>query len=305
MIIGDPKFFTKEHFEANRGFAPGYLCELVVYCLELVSQLSRSGLKYRFKGGNSQLILLDDPRRFSIDVDIVSTVEKPHMIEVVEKITAGCELFTSCEVRVHKTKPWLPMVSFKLFFNSVYQAPEDAFVMLDAVLEEAPYGGVTMEVACLDLYRSAETVELPTISGLLADKMLCIGPDTLGIPLGKGKEAHRLKHVFDVGTLSRESVDLDEFRAALDACMEQENAMQKSSWTRPQVIEDTRKFCSEPLAYAENPPADQLEPGTYFDEISRGFEGFREVLFKENYTWQRFQDDCRQVNAMLDKIDPA
>ncbi len=303
MIVGDRKFFTRDHFEANKGFAPGYLCELVVYCLEVVSQLSRSGLTYRFKGGNSQLILLEDPQRFSIDVDIVSTVEKTEMVERVERIVADCELFTACEIRPHKTKPWLPMISFKLFFNSVYQKPEDAFVMLDAVLEPAPYGGVNRTISCMNLYRSDETVELPSLSGLLADKMLCIGPATLGIPLGKGKEAHRLKHVFDVSNLSQHAVDLDEFRDALAACMRQENELQRSEWDLRQVVEDTRKFCRAPLAHLGQPSLTQLEVGTYLDEIVRGFEEFRHVLFRVDYTWPRFQADCRQVLATLDRIE--
>lgn len=302
MIIGDKRFFTREHFEAHKGFAPAYLCELVVYCLELVSQLSRTGLSYRFKGGNSQLILLDDPQRFSIDVDIVSTVSKEEMIAAVEKATADCELFTRCEVRPHKTKPWLPMISFKIYFDSHFQEPEDAFVMLDAVLEPAPYAGVTQPVKCQDLYESEETCELPTIGGLLADKMLCIGPATLGIPMGKGKEAHRLKHVFDVATLSRHDCDLAEVREALIACMDQENKLQRSEWSLAEVTADTIKFCSEPLEHESKPPDSALEAGTYLDEIARGFDDFRKVLFRVDYTWRRFQDDCRQVISMMNKI---
>lgn len=302
MIIGDKRFFAREHFEANKGFAPAHLCELVVYCLELVSQLSRTGLSYRFKGGNSQLILLDDPQRFSIDVDIVSTVSKEEMVATVERVAAECELFTHCEVRPHKTKPWLPMISFKIFFDSHFQEPEDAFVMLDAVLEPAPYGGLIKPVKCLDLYQSDETCELPTIGGLLADKMLCIGPATLGIPMGKGKEAHRLKHVFDVATLSRHDCDMAEAREALTACMEQENELQRSEWSLPEVSADTIEFCSAPLEHESKPPDSALEAGTYLDEIARGFDDFRKVLFRVDYTWSRFRDDCRQVIAVMNQL---
>jgi len=51
MIYGDNSLFTREHYENSRGYAPAPLCELAVHCLELVSQLSAAGLKYRFKGG--------------------------------------------------------------------------------------------------------------------------------------------------------------------------------------------------------------------------------------------------------------
>ncbi len=99
MIIGAPRLFTKEHYEAHKGTAPGDLCELVVHCLELVSQLSHHKLEYRFKGGNSLLLLLQDPQRFSIDVDIVTTVSKPQLTELVDSVVAACPLFTRVEAR--------------------------------------------------------------------------------------------------------------------------------------------------------------------------------------------------------------
>jgi hypothetical protein len=303
MILGDERFFSREHFEAHKGVAPPHLCELVVYCLELVSQLAHSGLAFRFKGGNCQLILLEDPQRFSIDVDIVTTVSKDHLAGVVEKIAEDCAVFSHCDVRPHKTKPWLPMISFRLYFDSCYQGTEDAYVMLDAVLEDPPYGGTRKRVRCADLYESNETVELPTISGLLADKLLCIGPSTLGIPLGKQKEAQRLKHVFDVSTLLLHVSDTAGVRGNLEACLRQENELQQSSWTVSEVVSDTAKFCSEPLEHAKRPAEAELRPGTYLDEIVRGFDAFREHLFRARYTWGRFQDDCRSILTLLEEIE--
>ena len=89
MILGKPNCFNKEHFEAHKGVAPAHLCELVVYCLELVSQLSHHGLAYRFKGGNSLLLLLEEPHRFSIDVDIVTT-EPKQTLTTLSTISAVC-----------------------------------------------------------------------------------------------------------------------------------------------------------------------------------------------------------------------
>ena len=68
MILGDERFFTREHFETHTGVAPAHLCELVVYSLELVSQLACQGLTFRFKGGNCQLVLLDRPEIGAADL---------------------------------------------------------------------------------------------------------------------------------------------------------------------------------------------------------------------------------------------
>ena len=305
MLIGDPAYFTREHCEAHTGVAAPYLCELVIRCLELVAQLAKTKLEFRFKGGNSQLILLDAPQRFSIDVDIVTTASKDTLISLVDTIVERCDIFTRSEVRQHKTKPWLPMISFKLFFESSYQAPEEAFVMLDCVLEPPPYPGEKRPVRCGELYNSEVMVEVPTVSGLIADKLLCIGPQTMGIPLGKNKEAQRLKHVFDVAVLSTEPHDHDVMRHALVDIMMQENRIQKSTWTASDVIADTRRFCELPLQLHHRPPSDILVPGTYLDEIARGFDGFRNHPFRAEYTWPRLQDDCRKILALLDAVEAA
>lgn len=300
--IGDRRYFQREHFEAHRGQAPAYLSELVVHCLELVAQLAARKLDFRFKGGNSQLVLLEAPRRLSIDVDIVTTVGKEPLTKLVEEIQRECDAFTKVETRAPKTKPWLPMISFKLFFNSHYQPAEEAYVMLDAVLEAPPYGGVRKQVKCGALYASNETCELPSVSGLIGDKMLCISPATCGIPLGKNKEAQRLKHVFDIGTLSRHSPDHAEIRSALHACLAQENKLQNSAWSWPEVAKDTAKFLAEARAYASPPALDGIEKGTYLWEIVRGFDDFRKHVWRDDYTWSHFVADCEAAHAIAESV---
>ena len=302
MIYGNEIFFTKEHIESQSGHAPKMLCELVVYSLELVSQLSATGLKYRFKGGNSLLILLEDPMRFSIDVDIVTDATKDKVIEIAESIAKECQLFSKVEIRQHKTKPWLPMISFKFFFDSLFQSAEDAFVMLDVVLEPAPYPGQVKQVKCLDIYSSNQQVEVPTIAGLIGDKLLTMGPATLGIPIGKGKEAQRLKHVFDVSLLSRQSYELDDVMDSIKGCMIQEMRIQKNSFSLKEVIDDTILFLSKPMSYGNKPPLEECEGDHYLYETVKGFEDFRKHLFKIDYTWEMFRESCSDVVNILNEL---
>ena len=302
VLLGDERFFRKDHYEAQTGHAPAHLCELVVHCLEVVGQLAKRGLEFRFKGGNSLLVLLADPQRFSIDVDIVTTESKERLHELVEAIATECPPFTRWESRAPRTKPWLPMISFKLHFESVYQPEEDAFVMLDCVLEPPPYPGVWRPVQCGEIYACDAEVEVPSVSGLIGDKLLTLGPSTLGIPLGKNKEAHRLKHVFDLGLLSREPWSADEVRASVDGCMGQENRIQGTHHDWHAVAHDTERFLRAPLAHPEPPPLESVDEGTYLYETVKGFEDFRKHLFKIDYRWPMFQDDCRRVLGVLAKL---
>jgi hypothetical protein len=300
MILGDHTHFVRDHFEAHAGTAPPYLCELVVHCLELVSLLEHHGLAFRFKGGNSLLVLLEDPQRFSIDVDIVTTESKENMIALVERVVAASRVFHRFESRAPKTKPWLPMISFKLFFESHYQPPEESFVMLDAVLEPPPYPGVRKTVRCGAIYRSATEVEVPSISGLIGDKLLTLGPSTLGIPLGKSKEAQRLKHVFDVALLSRQGYDAAAVRASVDGCLAQENRIQGSTHDWPTTRADTLRFLEAALAHETQPST--AEPMTYLGEITTGFDPFRKHLFRTQYTWSRLREDASEVLRVIETI---
>jgi hypothetical protein len=302
VILAKPDVFTKEHYEAQRGLAPAPLCELVVHCLELVSQLCNRGLAFRFKGGNSLLVLLQDPQRFSIDVDIVTTEPKDRLIALVGEIADGCEAFTRWESRQPKTKPWLPLISFKLFFESVYPQAEQPFVMLDVVLEPAPYEGIVRQVRCGSLYESGERVEVPSVSGLIGDKLLAIGPSTLGIPIGKGKEAQRLKHVFDVALLSRQGHDPEAVRRAIHACQVQEERIQGRNFSWAEIAQDTIRFCSEPLALAVPPSIETLEPGSYLREIVQGFDDFRRHLLRADYGWSEFRRDCGAVADLVGSL---
>jgi hypothetical protein len=320
MPVAKKSYFTREHYEKASGFADPKLTELVVHCLELVAELWTSGLTFRFKGGNSLLLVLPQPERFSIDADIVTEASRAELSQIMSEITspARASVFTRFDVRPHKTKPWLPMISFNLYFKSLYPGEEEAFVMLDAVLEKAPYPGLMRPLVCGDIYSTDLKIETPSASGLIADKLLTLGPATLGIPLGKGKEAQRLKHIFDVALLLRGEYDLDLVREAIDACLKQENALQQKNFEFPIVREDTLAFlaqaqglndtlCSQAAQEERNlMGAKYPSPEEYHAacrrEILQGFHEFGSHLFRAKYSWQRLAEDAASITALLEKL---
>lgn len=304
MLAGKAEYFSKEHYESVTGLSSPELAELVVHCLELVSQLAAQKFPFRFKGGNSLLLILPEPTRFSIDVDIVTTAPREDLIAAVEEIVRACPAFLRHEIRQHQTKPWLPMISFKLFFKSFFQAADDAFVMLDAVLEEAPYPGETRQVVCGDIYRSEMSVETPSRSGLIADKLLTLGPATLGIPLGKKKEAQRLKHVYDIASLLRGNYSLELVRQALESCLVQETRIQKKDLTIAAVLADTRLFLEQP-ARIETTATPDPSGHPYLAEIAAGYEEFRAHIFRTNHAWTNLQEDCRLILSLVEKLEAA
>jgi len=60
--------------------------------------------------------------------------------------------------------------------------------------------------------------------------------------VGKGKEAQRLKHVYDVALLLGTRPALHEIRASFKACVAHENKIQEKSVTIDRLISDTLHF---------------------------------------------------------------
>lgn len=293
MSLADKIVFTRDHIEKYKFNASSELAEQAVHCLELVSQLANEEFDFKFKGGNSLLVLLDEPRRFSIDVDIATGESKERVEEVVKRIVEKHDVFLRYEKREHKTKPWLPISSFYFYYKSHFVQSGENNIMFDVVLKESPYPGKKVLVACTELYRSTQEVYVPTVSGLIGDKMLVLGPKTLGIPLGKNKEGHRLKQSNDISRLLDEKPDIEMIRKSIQGCLQQENELQKVPCTLEQVYDDTMAMCK---LTADNLKMPEVKNEvTVLDELVRGVEPFASHLFSRDYSWKDLQIDLAKV----------
>ena len=76
--------FTKEWIESfrqqeeYRKIDPALL-EKMIHALALVEKLAQHDFEFIFKGGTSLILLLKKPFRFSVDVDIITPVEKSEL----------------------------------------------------------------------------------------------------------------------------------------------------------------------------------------------------------------------------------
>jgi hypothetical protein len=294
MSVADQKYFTKEHVNTYTLNASPQLAEQAIHCLELVAELVRSGLKFQFKGGNSLLLILPKPQRFSIDVDIATDETRERIDECVERLVKEFGVFTRMEKRQHKTKPWIPLASYYLYYKSLFPAEAEPNVMLDVQLRRSPYKTEFKPVVCQDIYRSNENVELPVPSSIVGDKLLTMGPNTLGIPVGKGKEAQRLKHVFDVSSILLSRPALEEMRVSLAACLKHENDLQNKTLTVKDIMDDTVAFCATVMPFDEKPTSADSFTGALKENIV-GVEPFAGHLFAKGYDWQRLQRDMVRV----------
>lgn len=296
----EQRFFVREHIEKHRFNAPATLAEEAVHCLELVAELVEAGLPFQFKGGNSLLLILPEPKRFSIDVDIATDASREQIEETLEVIVKRFRVFKRWEKRQHKTKPWLPIASYYCYFNSAIKGGTETSIMLDAQLRRSPYKTEKKPVVCGNLYESPAVVELPFPSSIIGDKLLTLGPNTLGIPVGKGKEAQRLKHVFDVSRLLAARPLLSEIRESFNACLRHENEIQERKRSAGEVVDDTIAFCQSVAPYSEMPPDSNLSP--VLSENVRGLPVFAGHLFDAGYSWSHLRRDMARVALCVEAI---
>jgi predicted nucleotidyltransferase component of viral defense system len=59
------------------------LIEKVIWALTLLEQLKIKGLNFTFKGGTALLLATEKPKRFSIDIDIITEHTEKEIIAIL------------------------------------------------------------------------------------------------------------------------------------------------------------------------------------------------------------------------------
>ncbi|MBN2038246.1 MAG: nucleotidyl transferase AbiEii/AbiGii toxin family protein [Chitinispirillaceae bacterium] len=293
-------YFSPSHIEAHRRNAPAVLAEEAVHCLELAAELVQAGLSFQFKGGNSLLLILPEPKRFSIDLDIATDEPRETIEGCIDSLVKKHRVFVRWEKRQHKTKPWLPIASYYLYFNPQIDDRPEASIMLDVQLRRTPYKTEKKRIVCGRLYESDIEVELPLPASIIGDKLLTLGPNTLGIPVGKGKEAQRLKHAFDVARLVEIQPQISDIRESFFLCLRHENEIQERGKGAEAIIDDTLAFCRSIDPYEEMPEDHGLSP--VVSENVRGLPVFAGHLFDAGYSWTDLKRDLAVVALCVTAI---
>ncbi len=176
--------------------------EKCLHAFELLGRLQQEGLDFVFKGGTSLLLQLPEPKRLSIDIDIISR-ERPDRLE---RILRNCVTapFVSLEedTRRHNRPPRRRHWNFSYQSISPASCP-DPFVILDVLEEDVLYTDVE-EVPIQTGFITPDhvvRVNVPTVDNLLADKLTTFAPHTIGQEYSDRYPEKMAKHYFDIGEL--------------------------------------------------------------------------------------------------------
>jgi hypothetical protein len=188
------------------------LIEKVIRALLLLEGLVESGLPFVFKGGTAVMLLQKQPKRFSIDLDIIVPGGDADFDALFAFIEA--KGFTRFEEQRRGTSSSIEKRHYKFFYKPAYQTnlTEDN-ILLDILLEDSPYQTIVSTDIDTPFTRqdgAPVQARLPGIEDILADKLTAFAPNTTGIPYSKGgfsATMEIIKQLYDIGNLFAEIRD--------------------------------------------------------------------------------------------------
>lgn len=214
MSILDPKCFTEKYLREIREDLKARdlgTLEKCVLALELVGRLQQGGLNFIFKGGTSLLLHLPEPRRLSIDVDIICLDEAQKLKEVLESVGKDAP-FAHWEHQEHRDREAPPTQHYQVYYTPARSAPKQPSIQIDVIQAENPYAEVIKKSLQTTFIEPEVSIDIPTptSSCLLGDKLAAFAPSTIGYPYNytnrKGETQENpmqvVKHLFDVGQLA-------------------------------------------------------------------------------------------------------
>lgn len=208
------------------------IMEKVIYALSLVEQLAHAGLNFTFKGGTSLLLILPEPKRFSIDVDIITT-ESREKLEAVLDAVCEARVFTRFELDGFRSyKPGIPKAHYLLTFFSQWDNKEKV-ILLDVLFEEHGYPALIQAPIVnewVETDTNPVTVQIPSADSITGDKLTAYAPNTVGIRFRvehadggvTEKQMEVMKQLFDIGILFDRLTNLTHFRQSFETTSKKE-----------------------------------------------------------------------------------
>lgn len=260
------------------------LIEKVIKALTLLEQLRLSGLDFIFKGGTALMLLLDRPLRFSIDIDIVLPSElrvTPETLRTaLDKISASGQ-FLRYEKDVRQQSNRIPKEHYKCYYHSIPNDRDDGYILLDVLYEDNLYPEIIsrpIKSPLLENKGDFVDVRMPSLDGLLGDKLTAFAPKTTGIPYGGGKDLEIIKQLFDVAKLFEQHLKLEQVRTAFDRFVISEAGYRNQvGITAEKVLDDSFNTALNIALRGKDYPVQE------FTELSSGIKKLDGYLFQEDF----------------------
>ena len=221
------------------------LVEKVIWALTLLEQLKIKGLSFTFKGGTALLLATEKPKRFSIDIDIITEHSEEEIIDVLKKIVEE-KIFLSWDDDNHrKHTADAPIGHFKAYYKSVVDGNIEP-ILLDLLYTPNPYPQVQevlIQHAWISTSKEETIISMPTFDAILGDKLTAFAPKTTGILYSKNRPVEIIKQLYDIAFLFDNIVNLEIVKNSYNKVVHEEIGFRKLEITAKEVLQDTWQAC--------------------------------------------------------------
>jgi hypothetical protein len=226
--------------ESRRHRVGNTFFEKSLYAFELLGRLQQEGLDFVFKGGTSLLLRLPNPRRLSIDVDIVCREPSDRLVRILANCATDPFAGFDEDRRSHKRK--LPRRRhWNFHFDSINpQGSREPYIILDVLEEDCLYPDVD-EIEIRTPFFTADhaiQVRVPTVDNLLADKLTTFAPATIGQGYDPDHPEKIVKHLFDIGELFNVASDVHVLQNVYGKLAAAEIGYRQGKWDARECLED-------------------------------------------------------------------
>jgi len=198
-----PETFSADHIRRiqKQSRRDPALIERSIFALGLLEAIVRTGLPFVFKGGSALMLLMDRPRRFSTDIDIVVAPD----VEVKRYLDTAVTIwpFIGIKEQFRNVVAQIEKRHFKFIFASPLTNREYA-ILLDVLFEENPYSTTVEKNINNELLIIKDpdvNVLMPNVNCIIADKLSAFAPHTTGIRYNVDKEMEIIKQLYDIAVL--------------------------------------------------------------------------------------------------------
>ena len=275
------------------------ILEKVIYAFTLLEQLKIAGLDFIFKGGTSLLLLASPPRRFSIDIDIITSALPNELPVYLDKLVLSGIFSKWVDDNGRKNAVDAPVAHYKFYYTSKLGSKYgDEPILLDVLFIDNPYPKlVELPLSHTWLQTSGDLlkVSVPAIESIAGDKLTAFAPTTTGILYEKGRPVEIIKQLYDIAFLFDLSVDFELLRASYIRNVDGELRYRKLSLNWRDILQDTFLACLT-ITWRD-------EKNAHFQHLQRGISNI------VNFILERFTLEeaiiCAAKAAYLSKLIQA
>jgi hypothetical protein len=189
------------------------------------------------------------PRRFSIDIDIITAVKEADLIPYMNTVLGYGSFTRYVSDNERKHSKDAPIGHYKFYYPSqvgTMKGVGEEPILLDILYSANPYPTLRpVEINHPWLITDGNDTEvlIPEIESILGDKLTAFAPNTTGILYEKERPVEVIKQLFDIGFLFDSVQTVSQVREAYTRVAKEEIVFRKLDINWEDCLEDTLATC--------------------------------------------------------------